>query len=344
MAIDEDAMRSDADIKRAEANESLGRMQSFNTDSLPREKELGSILNFGNAVKPAERLIELYKRIPVTVLEDFPLGLLTQIATQANNDYNRLKQILEFPAGQSVEARDNLIAQLENGYDQTFKVLHPFVSYSASKSADFQRLETEGRAMIQTIEDRGNKLAEVLEKKQEEADNILGDIRKAAAEQGVSQQSFYFREAATDHEGQATKWLIGTFVVAAIMVLYAIGSLFIHKIPYLTPDTMYASIQLGISKTLLFAVISYMLYLCARNFLAHKHNAIINKHRQSALMTYTAIMDAAKDTKQKEVVLTYAASCIFSPQSSGYSRSDVGKAPSAKSVVELLAKPFTQDE
>ena len=88
MAIDEDAMRSDADIKRAEANESLGRMQSFNTDSLPREKELGSILNFGNAVKPAERLIELYERIPVTVLEDFPLGLLTQIATQANNDYN----------------------------------------------------------------------------------------------------------------------------------------------------------------------------------------------------------------------------------------------------------------
>ncbi len=128
------------------------------------------------------------------------------------------------------------------------------------------------------------------------------------------------------------------------MTAYAIASLFIHKIPILTPDTMYVSIQLAISKTLIFAVISYMLYLCARNFLANKHNAIVNKHRQNALMTYTAIMNAAKDIDQKEIVLTHAASCIFGPQNTGYSRADGSGAPSAKSVVELLMKPFTPDE
>ena len=332
------------EAKRTEAIESLGRMQSFNTDDLPREKELGTVLNFKGAVEPAKRLIDLYKRISVTVLVDFPLAELQQIWTQANNDYNRLEEILKFEAGQPVEARDSLIEQLDSSYQQSFKVLYPLISYSASKSADFQRLEIEARAMIQSVQDQGEKVAKELEKEQTEAEKILTDIRKAAAEQGVSQQAVYFEQAEKKHEKQAKKWLIAIICLAICMTVYAIASLFMHKIPVLTSDTIYVSIQLAISKTLIFAVISYMLYLCARNFLANKHNAIVNKHRQNALMTYTAIMNAAKDIEQKEIVLTHAASCIFGPQNTGYSRADGAKAPSAKSVVELLTKPFTPDE
>ncbi len=181
------------DTKRTEAIESLERMQSFNTDDLPREKELGTALNFRGAVEPAKRLIDLYKRISVTVLVDFPLNELTQIWTQANNDYNRLDEISKFEAGQPVESRDSLIKQLNTSYQQSFKSLYPFISYSASKSADFQRLETEARAMIQSVQDQGEKVANELEKKQTEAEKILTDIRKAAAEQGVSQQAVYFQ-------------------------------------------------------------------------------------------------------------------------------------------------------
>ena len=344
MAIDADDIRSDAEIKHAEARESLERMQSFDAETLPREKELGTQINFRDAVKPATRLVEMYKRLSVSALEDFPLSLLAKITAQANADYNRLDEILKFKAGQPIDARNTLISQLDKAYDSTFPAMYPLISYSASKSADVQRLETEARAMIQGIEDRGRHLIEVLKKKQEDAEDVLSEIRKVAAEKGVSQQAIYFQEAMTDHGSRAKGWLIATIAVAALMVLYAIGSIFIHKIPYLKPDNMYASIQLAVSKMLLFAVISYMLYLCARNFLAHKHNAIVNSHRQSALFTYTAIMEAAKDIKQKEMVLTYAAACIFSPQSTGYSRNEGPKAPSAKSVVELLAKPLMAEE
>ena len=120
--------------------------------------------------------------------------------------------------------------------------------------------------------------------------------------------------------------------------MYAFASLFLHK--WIIPANTYETIQLGISKTLMFAVISYMLYLCSRNFLAHKHNAIVNKHRQAALQTYTALADAAQSQESRDVVLTHAAACIFSPQSTGYSKNMDSQAPSAKSVVELLTKPL----
>jgi len=332
------------DAKRIDTEESLMRMQSFDLASLPREKELGTVLNFRHAVEPAKALVELYKRIPATVLGDFPVAQLLQILNQANNDYNRLKEILDFKAGQPVDARDSLIKQLGNSYQASFSALHPLISYAASKAADFQRLETEARAMIQSVQDQGEKIAEKLQEKQEEAEKILTDIRKAAAEQGVSQQAVYFQQAEKEHEKQAKTWLIATIWLAAAMTLYAVASLFIHKIPLLRSDTVYGSIQLGVSKTLVFAVISYMLYLCARNFLANKHNSIVNKHRQNALMTYKAILNAAKDIEQKEIILTHAASCIFGPQNTGYSRSDGDRSPSAKSVVGLLTKPFTPDE
>ena len=52
-----------------------------------------------------------------------------------------------------------------------------------------------------------------------------------------------------------------------------------------TPD----AIQLAVAKVFVFAAVSYAVYLCARNFLAHKHNAIVNRHRQNALLTYTTL-------------------------------------------------------
>jgi hypothetical protein len=82
--------------------------------------------------------------------------------------------------------------------------------------------------------------------------------------------------------------------MSVVLTIYAFASLFLHKWDWMMPTNMYETVQLGISKALIFAVISYMLFLCARNFIAHKHNAIVNKHRQVALQTYTALADAVR--------------------------------------------------
>ncbi len=328
--------------KRQEAHESLTRMHDFDTSLLPRERELGSVVNFMAAIPPAERLLSIYRRISLTLLEDLPDSQLNSLLTQANSDYNILKSILEFKPGTAENVRNSLISQLDNTYQQTFNSLQHFISLSSSKSTDFQGLERQGRATIQTVEDLGKKMAEQLEAKGQEAEKVLELVRKSAAEQGVSQQASYFRDEAKIHENEANIWSSRIIKGAILLGAYTIATLFFHKLSWIKPDDAYQTAQLAISKVLIFGVLSYMLYLATKNYLAHKHNAIINKHRQNALMTYKALVDAAEATANKEVILTHASGCIFAPQTTGYSADSSTRGPAAKSVIELMTNAMAR--
>jgi hypothetical protein len=87
-----------------------------------------------------------------------------------------------------------------------------------------------------------------------------------------------------------------------------------------------------------------MLILFARNFLSHEHNAIVNKHRQNALMTFTALVDAAKEDDHSDIVLLHAAQCIFSPQETGYAKQDGSKGVPPFSPIEILRKAASKSE
>jgi hypothetical protein len=323
---------------RQSCKESLVRIQQFDPGSLPREEELGRDLSFQEAVPAAKRLLGLYNQISQTVLEDFPQNQLKSLQSQADADYNRLSEILKFSPKQdnAYSVHNNLIQQIEQAYQGSFNALQPMITYSTSKSADFKRLETEARAMLQTITDKAAGLTQQLESDKKISQQILEDIRKVAAEQGVSQQATYFRDAAENHETDAEIWQKRTLWIAVILGVYAILTVGLHKIPWIKPDDLYSAVQLAISKVLIFAVLSYVLYLSTKNYLAQKHNAVINKHRQNALMTYEALADAAKDTSNREIILTHASACIFAPQPTGYTGGQSSEGPVAKSVVELL--------
>jgi len=330
---------------RQQAEESLIRMQQFDPKSLSREDELGRDLSFRDVIPAAERLIRLYNQLSLPVLDDLPQRHITVLTTQAGADFNRFNGILKFAVtpGDPLGARNNLIRQVQNAYEEAFDVLHPLVSYSTSKAADFKRLEKEARASMQAVADETSHLTAELQASKEAAEQILHDIRAVAAEHGVSQQAIFFQNAAQDHEKQSSFWHRSTLGWALALAAYAVLTLFLYRIPVLAPDNLYETVQLGISKVLIFGILSYMLYLAAKNYLAHKHNSVINKHRQNALMTYTALVDAAKDSPNKEVILTHASACIFSPQPTGYSSAQSSEGPVAKSVVELLTSTIMKE-
>lgn len=331
---------------RKEAEKSLTRMQQLKTATLVRE-ELGKDLNFQEVVPASDRLIRLYNQIAITVLEDLPQDKLTILRDQANSDFNRIDGISKFSARETpnpYETRNTLIQQIEKAYQAAFNQLHPIISYSTSKAVDFTRLETEARAMIQNVEDRADELTKKLESDKATSEQILQDIRKVAAEHGVSQQAIYFRDDAKEHEDEAKIWSSRIVKYAWVLGGYAILTVFLHKLPWVKPDDVYQTIQLAISKVLIFGVLSYMVYLATKNYLAHKHNAVINKHRQNALMTYKALVDAAKDVSNKEVILTHASACIFAPQPTGYTGGATPEGPAAKSVVELLTNTMAGEK
>ena len=329
--------------KIEETRESLKRIQEFDSKTISRENDLGTKLYFADAIKPANKLIQLYKQLSLTVLEDLPDNLLDGIKRQADADFNKFQQALNFdPANvqnqNPAAARDAIINNITSAYPPAFNVLWNYIAYGVSKSVDFQRMENEARSMIQSVKDKTEEITQELQNNQIQSGQILNDMRKAAAEQGVSQQAIYFKEEAVEHEKLSNQWKGMTLKMAIGLGIYAIISLFVHKIPWLSPHNTYESVQLVSSKILIFGVISYIMFLAAKNFLSHKHNAIVNKHRQNALMTFKVLIDAGISQESKDIVLTHASACIFSPQETGYIKVGGSIGSENKSIIELLPK------
>jgi hypothetical protein len=323
------------------ARASLDRIQKFDAEQLPREAQLGEDMNFKDAVGPALRIINLFRQYPIDFLQELPAEQLQLLANNADAFYNLLKQILEFNPRQSdpYNVRNNLIAQLGNTYQPYFSQLYPIIAYGATRQRDFAAMERDFRAAMQRSEDNATELMRELAAQNEDAQRILAEVRKVAAERGVSQQAEYFKNESDSHEAEALKWRNWTVWTACGLGAYAIVSAFVHKWEWLSPADTYQAFQLGLSKVLIFAVLAYMLLLCARNFLSHKHNAIVNKHRQNALLTFNALVQAAGTADRQDVILTYAAACIFSPQETGYTKAGAGsQSEMPLNIIQALPK------
>lgn len=331
-----------ADAKTLEiARDSLTRIQQFDTSKLSRSDELGSALSFADAVQPAQAVVDVYKRMPLASLEDLTDNQLNTIKDQANADFQSFDTILKFdPAkeGSPAQRRRELIEQIKTRRDAVFQQLWQFIAYGVARITDTSLLETQARATIQSIKDSANDLTEKLAGDQEAAEKALKVIRDAAVEQGVSQQAMYFKGEAEEQEARAKEWLKQTYRFALFLGSFAIVSLFLHRWDWLSPKSSIEALQFVTSKVLIFALLGFLLILAARNYATHKHNAIVNRHRQNALLTYRALVTAAGEQGTEDIVLAHAAACIFAPQETGFSSGRTEGSGNSKSVLELMTK------
>ena len=321
-----------------DARASLQRVQNADVAKIVRREELGADLNFSEAEAPARRVIDLFLQIPPDHLTSLPDGNLQQVRDASDAFFSILDQAFKFKSNMdnATAQHTSIVSQITNSYNNTFSQLHPIISYISSRQKDYSALERDARAKIQQASDRADELAKVLAGHEDDAKRVLEEIKKVAAEQGVSQQAVYFKTESESHTTQAETWQKRIIILAGVLVLYAAASVFLHKWPLLAPATPYEAIQLAISKTLIFAVIAYLLFLSARSFLSHQHNAIVNKHRQNALLTFKSLADAAGTKENRDIVLTHAAACIFSPQETGYTKG--GQQPGIGGVIESLPR------
>lgn len=321
-------------------SEALDRVQQFDVTSLSREDDLGKQMSFSEAVAPAEALINIYKRIPLTALEDFSDTQLNAIGSQAQADFNVFQQILDFNSqvADASNIRINILSTLKARRDQLFDQLWQYVAYSVARITDTSLLETQARATIQSIKDQSAKLTEQLNSAKVDADNALAAIRAVASEQGVSQQASYFKQEVEDQETLAATWLNFTYRFAVAVGVFAVLSLFLHKLAWIKPESTAEMFQLISSKLLIFAVLGYLLLMASRNYTTHKHNAVVNRHRQNALLTYRALVEASAGKGTEDIVLAHAASCIFSPQETGFAHGKGERSSGPKSVLELMTK------
>lgn len=320
--------------------EHLTRIQQFDASTLSRTDALGTQLNFSEAVPSAEALIDIYKRISLSALQDFTDAQLSVIALNAQEDFRVFNQILDFDATSATAPaiRHDILHSLKVRRDHLFETMWQYIAYGEAKGIDTRLLETEVRATTQSLLDRASKFIEQLNTAKAEADSALLAIREVANEKGVSQQAHYFREEAEAHGRSAIHWLITAYCFATALGTFAIFSLALHKVPLFSAQGNAEMLQLGTSKFLIFAVLAYMLLMAVRNHASHKHNAVVNRHRENALKTYRALMEASGDRGTRDIVLTHASSCIFSPQETGFSQGKGESSGGGKSILEILTK------
>lgn len=322
-------------------SESLKRVQTFNAQTLSREDDLGKQMSFVDAVKHAEAIITIYKRIPLSAISDFSDNQLNAIQGQANADFSTFKQILDFSAvsgGDAAGTRSTLLQQLSVRRDQLFDAVWQYVAYGVARATDTSLLETQARATIQAIEDQSALLTGQMNQAKADADEALVAIRAVASEQGVSQQAVYFKDESKEQDDLAASWLMRTYWFAGAVGLFAVLSLFLHKFELLKPANEIEAFQLISSKILIFAVLGFLLVMAAKNYVSHKHNSIVNRHRQNALLTYKALVKASAGQGTEDIVLVHAASCIFSPQETGFAQGRGDSSSGSKSVLELFTK------
>ena len=228
------------------------------------------------------------------------------------------------------------MTHVRDDYDSIFSTLYPLIAYGSSITVNMPQLENEFRELIQQARNDIEGFTSEMNNSQSEASAMLESIRAASAESGVSQHAIHFQKESKSHDKQSKYWKYATIGCASLLAIYSVIAIIGYE--WLTSDKIEHIIQLTVGKVLLFAVISYAVFLSARNFMSHTHNTIVNKHRQNALLTFRALADATTDEATRDVILTHASACIFSPQDTGYTKSD-GKPPTPDpSVIGLIPK------
>ena len=331
---------------KQQVSRGLRELSKVDTTTLIRSDKLGD-LNFSGAVEHIDKIIDLLSYVQDSVLASLPdniIGEMDSILSKLDSLFNDMRSFELTGRSNPESARDGLVHRAIDIHSHSFSVLAPVLTLALTKSTDFQNAISNVQAEIRATEKSASKSMQELDEKNTKAQSILESMQEASAEAGVSQQATFFKKEATAHDAETRRWQRITIWASVVLLIAALLSLFGSDVAGLSFDDIPNSIQVALGKLLVFGTLSYGVYLSARNFLANRHNTIVNRHRYNALQTYKALAEAAHTKADQDVVLTHAAACIFGSQPTGFTKdSGDSVASSPNSIINLLHDKFNQE-
>jgi len=312
----------------------LDEVAAYEATSLAEGKDLGAI-NFRAGQPLFEKSIELAQEFRSLPLDLLPLATIQGLQSPVKQLAAGLKQVASFTlVGQSnPEAQRNSILQNAQTYhDQAFTAMTPHLAYLSLKSAQVQETMRRSAELLKDTEARVKETLQELDRKKTELDSIVRAARDAAAKIGVAQFATKFEEIAKQHDTTSQSWLAATCVLGLFTVAVAIAFLWFLPVAGEIKDA--ATIQRIVTKLVVISIFYFAAIWAARNYRAHRHLAVVNSHRQSALSTFETFVKASDDEQIKNAVLLEATHCIFSPAVTGYLGAEEEN-PSSR-IVEIL--------
>lgn len=321
----------------------LDELVAFKPSDLAR-KDLGADVNFEGGVIFFSRTLRLFQALQEADLEDIPYTKLAELLSAATQTRDRLARVKAFSFRQyqanPLTVRDQFIGEVRDSYDGIFNNVSPVVAFTIRKGTDFLRLEEEARATLQKIDLLSTDHETALAKARVTAGELLQEMMKLAQEAGVTKQAVHFKTEADKHETAAKQWLIATVVLGILSLGAGVASwmFFARHIGDLSTTQ---NLQLTVSKIIILSLMFSATVWAGKTYRAHRHNAVVNRHRQNALSTFKAFVEATTDEPTKNAVLLQATQCIFAPQQTGYvstGDSDSSGVPQVLEIVRTLGK------
>lgn len=323
-----------------QVNERIEKMLSYSIEELTREEELGTQFSFKEIEEKFVKTIDLFKRVKEVNLREVPYNLLNAFNGQIDNAITYFDQAKNFNAtvNNSVTTRTSLITNINNSYDNYYTHSVPILSVGLLNSNDLSLERSKMNQLIADLETEKKQSKENSEKKLKELNDIIENAKSFAIKAGVSKHSSVFKSESEHHETEAKKWLGYTRNILIAIALVAIGLAFLGLCFKEDADI----IQFTITKIVVLSALFYGLSITNRNYKAHKHNGIMNKHRQNALSTFETFSNAVSaDDQTKNAILLETTHSIFSNQQTGYLKGE-GDSESNNKIIEIIKSVTTK--
>ena len=329
---------------RSQLQRTLEQLEPYDVDELVRSN-LGPELNF-ELVRPLFELVIRIRKQLLASLDVVPTNNLKTLGSHFAGVLSIFEQIKEFSLTKHSEnpvgARDGLVQQLMEQYTQLYLPATLAVAYhQGDDRLDVEEMKKQlhrefNKKIDQLATEIPDKVA-VLNNALEEATNIVKVMRDAAGEIGVGAHAEIFKEEAEAHEKSGQKWFWGSAasgLATAAFAAWQFGTaVSLDNLPGITAGQ---AIFAGIPRILFLSVLVAAVAWCMRNYGAHRHNFVINRHRRNALATFeTFVAGAGGDEDTKNAVLLRSTETIFSPANSGYLKTAKDSAPTAQ-MLEIV--------
>ena len=309
-------------------------------DLLSVKQQDGSIMPYHTAVKSMGAIVELHKQFPLKILENLLTGNSEiTLRNQAKPETVFECSVLVLSNILAAERKTDPTNALRLLADDCYRVFCPLIAYGEARKMSAQigeikaSLSKESKAALDAFQKAGDeqisKITESTDKLAKCASDAEVRIEKIIADisPGIQQQAQFFRDEANEHKSQAICWLIA--IVSMLALLGSAGYWTIQNpIDFGDNDNISLIAQAIFGRAIIFGALGSAIFMCARNYRSHRHNAVVNKHRENALKTYQAFLKEAEESKDpatKAIVLNYAAKCIYAPQETGYDKIGGGK-------------------
>lgn len=297
-------------------------LTELNLEEYYKVEKLGLELGLVELREELEHVARIARQVPL-----LPLGTLSASAlSRLRGNFNALDDVLneidKYDGSQGSQQKYqtlNSVRQrlpdIESGFSKDLLPAQ-VAALNSGELAATQQAEYEMRvAALKTLEEQvKTALARVSGLEQQQAQSI-GALAKAAPQAAIATHAQKFHDAAKWHNYASVAALVAV-VGLALWLFNTVSGSVPPKIPAGTPGPTAFALVLGHYTEHALQILALVVAL--KVFAAERHNALVNKHRATALQTFEAFSAGASSEEVRQAVLLQATASVFTHQATGY--------------------------